>query len=142
MTPVPTLYDRIGAKLGIEPIRSDRDLVRLVEGHLPTDVIAALLGQGLTDDEIHALIIPRRTLTHRRHRREPLSREESDRAVRVARLTALAETVFGDRDRAFRWLRAPKRRFEGKPPLALLVTEAGTRLVEEMLYQIDDGIFA
>ncbi|MDQ2695671.1 MAG: DUF2384 domain-containing protein [Pseudomonadota bacterium] len=104
-------------------------------------MIAALLRQGLADDEIHALIIPRRTLTHRRHRREPLSREESERAVRVARLTALAETVFGDRDRAFRWLRAPKRR-EGKPPLALLVTEAGARLVEEMLYRIDDGIFA
>lgn len=142
MTPVPTLYDRIEAKLGIEPIRSDRDLVRLVEGHLPTDVIAALLRQGLTDGEVHALIIPRRTLTHRKHRREPLSREESDRAVRVARLTALAETVFGDRDRAFRWLRAPKRRFDGKAPLALLVTETGARLIEEMLYQIDDGIFA
>ena len=43
---------------------------------------------------IYSLIVPRRTLTHRRARREALSRDESDRAVRIARIAALGEQVF------------------------------------------------
>lgn len=138
----PTLYDRIETKLGIQPIRSDKDLARLVEDHLPTQVIISLLKHGLTDNEIYTLVIPRRTLTHRKTKHESLSREESDRAVRLARIMALAEEIFGDQDRAFRWLRKPKHRFDGRTPLELLATEAGARLVEEMLYQIDEGMAA
>jgi putative toxin-antitoxin system antitoxin component (TIGR02293 family) len=68
--------------------------------------------------------------------------EESDRAVRLARITALAEEVFGSEEKAFRWLRKPKRRFGSRTPLEMLGTEAGARLVEEMLYQIDEGMAA
>ena len=75
-------------------------------------------------------------------RRELLTHEESDRAVRVARVTALAEEVFGEDDKAARWLRKPKSRFDGRIPLALLATDAGARLVEEMLLQLDYGFVA
>ena len=64
------------------------------------------------------------------------------RAVRVARITALAERTFGDPAAAFRWLRKPKQRFEGRTPLDLLATDASARLVEEMIHQIDDGMAA
>ncbi len=47
--------------------------------------------------------------------------------------------IFGHPERAWRWLRKPKRRFDGKPPIEMLATEAGGRLVEEMIAQIDDG---
>ena len=86
--------------------------------------------------------MPRRTLAHRRAKREPLSREESDKAVRVARITSLAEQTFGESDRAWRWMRKPKRRFQGRTPIEMIATEAGARLVEEMISQIDDGIAA
>jgi putative toxin-antitoxin system antitoxin component (TIGR02293 family) len=68
--------------------------------------------------------------------------DESDRAARVARVVALAERVFADKDAGMRWLRAPKERFSGCTAMEMLATEAGSRLVEEMLYQIDEGIFA
>jgi putative toxin-antitoxin system antitoxin component (TIGR02293 family) len=96
----------------------------------------------VTDDEVYALVVPRRTLTHRRARREALSQDESDRAVRLARTAALAEQVFGDAERAWRWLRAPKRQFRGRSPLQLLATDAGARLVEELLYRVDEGMAA
>ncbi|MBV8829535.1 MAG: DUF2384 domain-containing protein, partial [Acidobacteriaceae bacterium] len=32
--------------------------------------------------------------------------------------------------------------FEGETPMHMLETEAGARLVEEMLIQIDEGMFA
>jgi putative toxin-antitoxin system antitoxin component (TIGR02293 family) len=136
------LYGRIQTALAIEAIDSEKDLLRLVEDRLSIQVIGALVKHGLTDNEVYALIIPRRTLAHRKLKREPLSQEESERAVRVARITALAEAVFGDPAQALRWLRKPKRRFERRTPLELLATETGARLVEEMLYQIDEGLFA
>jgi putative toxin-antitoxin system antitoxin component (TIGR02293 family) len=137
-----TLYQRIESKLGIKHLRSDSDLATLVERRLPVQSVLSLTKHGLAEGEVYALILPRRTLTHRRAKRQLLTREESDRAVRLARITALAEEVFGSEEKAFRWLRKPKRRFGSRTPLEMLVTEAGSRLVEELLYQIDEGMAA
>jgi putative toxin-antitoxin system antitoxin component (TIGR02293 family) len=143
-TPIaqPRLLKRVQEILGVQRLRSDQDLVRLVEERLAVDSMDGLRRSGLTDDEIYSLVVPRRTLTHRRARREALSRDESDRAVRVARIAALAGQVFGETERGWRWLRASKRRFDGRSPLQLSATEAGARLVEEVLYRIDDGMAA
>lgn len=137
-----SLLKRVQQMLGVQGLRSDQDLVRLVEERLATGAIERLLQSGLTDGEIYSLIVPRRTLTHRRARHEALSREESDRAVRLARIAALGEQVFGDSGRAWHWLRATKRQFKGRSPLQLTATEAGARLVEELLYRIDGGMAA
>jgi len=136
------LYRRIERKLGVSPLRSDRDLARLVEARLPLASVDALSSHGMTSEEIYSFILPRRTLVHRKSRHEALTHDESDRAVRVARIASLAEEVFGDDEKASRWLRKPKQRFEGRSPLELLRTEAGARLVEEMLLQLDYGFAA
>jgi putative toxin-antitoxin system antitoxin component (TIGR02293 family) len=136
------IFRRLESKLGMTPLRSDRDLARIVEQRLPLASVESLSKHGVSDQEIYDLIAPRRTLVHRKSRQEPLTHEESDRAVRVARVTALAEEVFGEDDKAARWLRKPKSRFDGKTPLALLSTDAGSRLVEEMLLQLDYGFTA
>ena len=138
----PSLLKRVQDMLGLHGLRSDQDLVTLVEDRLATGAIAGLRRSGLSDQEIYTLIVPRRTLTHRRARREALSREESDRALRLARIAALAEQVFGDSGRAWHWLRATKRQLKGRSPLQLTSTEAGARLVEELLYRIDEGMAA
>ncbi len=136
------LYHRMGTALGVKSVRSDADLIHCVEARLPVRTISALIKAGLTENEIYSLIIPRRTLSHRKAKRDPLTREESDRAVRVGRVLALAEGVFGAKSKALSWLRKPKRQFESRPPLELLSTDAGSRAVEEWLYQIDYGIAA
>ena len=136
------LYPRIAAMLGIKSIRSDKDLIKYVESRLSVNAISSLIKYGLTEYEVYSLIIPRRTLSHRKSKRDALNRDESDRAVRIARILALAEGVFGDHDKALRWLRKPKRRFDNRSPLELLSTEVGSRAVEELLYQIDFGMAA
>jgi putative toxin-antitoxin system antitoxin component (TIGR02293 family) len=135
-------YRRIETKLGITPLRSDRDLARLVEERLPLTSMESMSSHGMSDEEIYSFIVPRRTLAHRKTRHEALSHDESDRAVRIARITSLAEEVFGDDAKASRWLRKAKSRFEGRAPMELLRTEAGARLVEEMLLQLDYGFAA
>ena len=88
------------------------------------------------------VVIPARTLKHRRQRNESLSMDESDRLVRVARLYELGVKIFGNPDKARRWLSKPKRRFDGRSPLLMMRTSLGGIGVEEMLYQIDEGVFA
>jgi len=135
-------YSLIGGKLGFSKIRSGEDLASLVEKRLPAMAVKALVRGGLSDAEVYQLIVPRRTLAHRIAKHQPLSKDESDKAVRVARITAMAEQVFGEPGRAWRWLRKSKRRFDGRTPVEMLATEAGARLVEEMIGQIEYGIFA
>jgi putative toxin-antitoxin system antitoxin component (TIGR02293 family) len=133
----------IAQRLGVGiSLRSESDLVDLVEERLSVAAISTLVRHGILEKEIHSVIMPRRTLQHRRTRKEKLSREESDRAVRLARLAALTEKVFGDSDEGMHWLRTPKKRFSNRAPIAMMETEAGSRLVEEALYQIDEGMAA
>jgi putative toxin-antitoxin system antitoxin component (TIGR02293 family) len=67
---------------------------------------------------------------------------ESDRAVRVASLTALAEETFANRAKAQAWLRRPTTALGGKRPIDLLDSEPGARVVEQLLYRIGYGIAA
>jgi putative toxin-antitoxin system antitoxin component (TIGR02293 family) len=110
---------------------------------------------GLTPEEVERLIIPRRTLTKRRARRQPLSLEESNRLARVARVLAAAVETFGgdpttpESDetreatrRAALWLRRPSPALDGETPLGLCTTDAGARIVEDELGRIAFGVFA
>jgi putative toxin-antitoxin system antitoxin component (TIGR02293 family) len=62
--------------------------------------------------------------------------------ARVARVTALAEDAFRDREMAWRWLLTPKQRFGGKSPLSMLTTESGATAVEEVILQVRYGFTA
>ena len=136
-----TLNDYFEDWLGSSP-GSEQDMIRQVEAGLPLKVVDRLIQRGLQRDEIFLIIINPRTLKHRRSKREPLSKEESERAVRTVRILARAQAVLGGQEEALRWLRAPKKRFEGRPPMAMLATETGGRMVDEMLVQINEGMFA
>jgi len=97
---------------------------------------------GFVMKDLMEVVIPLRTLKHRRQRQEPLNIDESDRLARVVRLYELAEKVFGDSEKARRWLSKPKARFIDRTPLSMMRTDSGGRQVEEMLIQIEEGMFA
>lgn len=139
----PAILQRMEEKLGLRNLlKTYQDLVAIIEEQLSTKAVSVLMEHGIEEKEIYNLIIPRRTLQHRRARKERLTVEESDRLVRVVRIMTLAEKVFANREASMRWLRAPKKRFSGRTAMEMLSTEAGSRLVEEMLYQIDEGMAA
>lgn len=135
------LRDRFEDLLGASA-RSEQNVMRLVESGLPLSVLSRLQERGLSKAEVFNVVIPARTLKHRKSKRQSLSKEESERAVRAARILARAEAVLGDDASALGWLRSPKKRFQGRAPIEMLSTEPGGRLVEEMLIQIDEGMFA
>lgn len=138
---VHDLLQRMGELLKIRPAQSEAELARTIEQRLPVRSVDQLVSAGLTLPEIDRLVIPRRTLQHRRKRGEALTVQESDRLVRVGRIVAKAIDTFGSPKQALAWLRTPRQRLDMRPPLDLLLSDAGARLIEEYLGQIDEGYF-
>jgi putative toxin-antitoxin system antitoxin component (TIGR02293 family) len=134
-------HAQIGDWLGVQPAATEADLLSIVENRLAPGVINRLLALGFDRAEIDEVVIPSRTLQHRRSRREKLSVEESDRVLRITRALSAAEATYGSRERALGWLRRPIPRLGNRTPLSLLTTDSGTRIVEETLIQINEGMF-
>jgi putative toxin-antitoxin system antitoxin component (TIGR02293 family) len=131
----------IGAWLGVEPPMTEAAVLGIIERQLEPPVIQRLYEMGLNRDEVHSVIIPARTLQHRRSRNERLTIEESDRVIRALRVLSAAEGVYESRERALQWLRRANARLDGRTPISLLKTDTGARIVEELLGQIDEGYF-
>ncbi|MGD0905644.1 MAG: antitoxin Xre-like helix-turn-helix domain-containing protein [Terracidiphilus sp.] len=116
---------------------------REIERGLPLSTLEEFSAySGIAVKDLLEVVIPARTLKHRRQKKEPLNPDESDRLARVARMYELAVKVYGDREDGRKWLCGKKSRFNDKSALAMLKTEAGEQAVEEFLYQIDEGVFA
>lgn len=135
------LHQQISEWLGVPVPKTDQQMLDIVEGQLQASSINRLISLGITRSEIDALVIPLRTLQHRRSRREKLTVDESDRVLRIARLLSQAEMVYESRERALAWLRRPHPRLRNRAPLEMSKTDTGSRIVEELLVQIDEGIF-
>jgi len=128
------------------------EVLALIEQRLPTSTIDFLLSLGFERAEVHSIVLPARTLQHRRSRNEPLTIDESDKVLRLLRVLKATEEVYGSRERALQWLRRPNPRLDpalrnvlfaqgGRPPISLVATEIGARSVEELLGQIAHGMF-
>lgn len=124
-------------------IRSDLDLDDAVRAGLPVETVESVVKTGaLRPPELHALVIPRRTLAHRKRRGGRLSSEQSDRLTRVVRVVARAEEAIGDSAKAKRWLRKSNGTLQGRRPLDLLASDVGARVVEQVLGRIEHGLGA
>lgn len=140
---IKSMVRKLGGRRTLgEDISSEADLARLVRRGIRLGVLGHVQKAGFSRQEIEHLVIPARTWRHRKTRREPLSTEESDRVVRLTRIQALAEDVFGDADKANRWLREKLGILDGKSPLEVARTDAGARLIEQLLAKMDWGAAA
>ena len=125
-----------------------RELASLTEvsarvAHMEIDqALEGVRACGATNATVYTLIAPRRTLDHRRHNNRYLTRDEADRAVIFANTVTLAERIFGDREKAARWLAKPNDNLGAAKPLDLLRTALGAREVEDELIRIEEGYFA
>ena len=126
---------KIGAK-------DSREAVEATRRGLAVGSVDELLQSGrATPAEIDRIVIPRKTLSHRR-KIGVLTPDQSDRLIRLARVIAAAEETFGSQDKAARWLRRPTSALDGDAPISLLDTGEGSRQVEDLLARIDHGLAA
>ena len=144
-----TLWHNVRMALAAENRRSSRFLISLrlnletVEAGVPVETMTSFVSaSGIELKDIYDIVIPARTLKHRRSRKQALSPDESDKLARLVRVFDQAVSVFGAVEQARSWLHKPKKRFDQRTPLQMLRTDFGGRMVEEMLAQIDEGMFA
>lgn len=132
-----------GRKVLKRRIASLDDLRRTVKEGLPYASFEALSARlGLDRDEAaNALHLPHRTIA-RRKKQQKLRADESDRVLRLARISAQAAETFGSETKAAEWLRRPNRALGNLVPLELLDTDIGVHQVEEILGRIEHGLIS
>ena len=113
-----------------------------IELEIPVTRIDGLLEKGFSSEELYTLVAPRRTLERRRQKGERLTIAESDRVQRLERIIDHAVRVFGEADRAHRWLRKPNSALDQAVPIELLRSETGARVVEDAIGRIEYGMFS
>jgi putative toxin-antitoxin system antitoxin component (TIGR02293 family) len=94
----------------------------------------------LSLDDLAARLGLSRANIDRRKAAGRLTKDESDKIVRFARLLGHAAHLFGSLDEARRWLKVPQKDLGGAVPLDHARTEAGAREVENLLGRIAQGV--
>ena len=113
-----------------------------VRDGLPVEAVDKVISDGrLTLVELDRLVLPRKTLAHRRMLGR-LTADQSDRLARVLRIIQEAEITFGDTRKARIWLRRPTPLLDNETPLDRLDTDIGTQQVGDLLGRISHGIAA
>lgn len=137
-----TSAEPIAEILGLgSSIRSMKDLDSAVSAGLPKRSLLRLSSRLYEDSRVASAfkfkVVPPATWKRRDKR---LSREESERTERLARVLALAEFALDDREEARTWMGMPHRELGGKTPLETARTEIGARRVEETLNKLIFGL--
>lgn len=101
------------------------DMVQYLDA--PKNVIFSVL--HTPESTAHKLIKDNRTLDS----------AASERVVRVADITRMAEDTFGGREAATRWLKSANLALKGATPLSVLDTEPGGSEVRRILSSINYG---
>ena len=133
---------RPGSSLGLQE-RSTPQLIRELRRGLSFDALARLSTEsGIPVSEIAAVIgIPERTLARRKVAGK-LAADESERLLRISRIFEATVRLFaGDVGAAVAWMRKARVALGGHSPLEYSATELGAREVENLIGQLEHGVF-
>ena len=125
-------------------LSNDSGVLELVREGLPFSMLEELtVAIGAAQKELAQVVgIPATTLG-RRKRAGRLTPAESDRLVRIARLTDMVLALMrGDTAAAQRWLSTPQEILDDETPLHRASTETGGREVEQLIGRLRHGVFS
>lgn len=124
-------------------VRTMQELDTAVELGLPKRSLVLLSSRLYRDSRaanaFKYKMIPVATWKRRAHEQR-LSRQESERIERLARVLAYAEYVLDDKEGARQWMNAAHSELEEKTPLEAARTEIGARRVESVLNKLFFGL--
>lgn len=117
------------------------ELRHVAEAGLPVEAVKVLQAElkrfGVRRaSEFVNRIVPRAT----RKRRKWLKQEEGEAVLRVAATMALAVYVWGEEEKAAKFLTTPHKLLGGVIPIELAQSEVGVRHVERILWGIHYGL--
>ena len=129
-------------RLGITPLQSDRDFSRLVDERLPLASVDSLSNHGMTDEEIYSLIVPRRTLAHRKPAAGLGATTNPTVPFGFVVSPPWPKRSLEPMPKLAGGCVSPRLDLTGGPHLICCGRRPGARLVEEMLLQLGYGFAA
>ena len=137
----PFDHTRPGGSLGVQ-YKTLLQAASLVTTGLPAAAVATLQQtSGLTQERIQQVAGISKGSFARRKQTGRLSREESERLLRLGRLFERATAMYdGDQAGAREWLETPIPALGDRSPLDLAGTEPGAREVEDLIGRIEHGV--
>lgn len=115
-------------------------LVADIERGLPVASVERIARLYAPDDpKFIESLVPHSTLGRYKQKRKPLTRDQSDRLVRLARLWVQAISLWQDSHAVRRFMDAPHPLLGGRSPRKMAQTSTGARLVEELLGRLEFG---
>lgn len=140
---VATIGEFLGGEGVTGPLRTERDLRRLVRRGVPTQAVDHFLRAAhMNFSAIETHVLNRRTFKRRQKDAQALEPAESDRLLRLVGVVATAVETFGSLEKALVWLNRETRALDGETPMAMTDTDRGAREVEALLGRIGHGIAA
>ena len=115
--------------------------VKLIRAGLPSSAFDdAAMVLSLPVDELAAKLgISPRTVRDQRKRAVRLTRDNSEKLVRIARVQRPARNIFTTDKAVSEWLASPAPALDGNLPIDLIDTDTGAREVESVLHGIAHG---
>lgn len=134
--------EKIAGVMGLPGRRySLSSLAERVARGLPKDCLGRVVARAISDaDERKRVMFRLVPAGSYKRRRRTLSRAESEKVERLARLVATAEYVWDDRGAAERFLLSPNPKLGGTRPVDRALTELGARAAEEILWKVFYGL--
>lgn len=116
-------------------------MVAIVRQGVKSDIYGWLRqALAVSDSRLSAIIRVSQRTIKRRLRDGRFHPDESERLMRVVKLTERACEVFGDLESAREWLKSPQFALGGEIPLEYADTEPGAQVVEDALGRLEQGI--
>ncbi len=138
------LIEILGGKrtLGVK-VRQEDDLIKQIHRGLPYGTLECVMERmEMKMPFVIALLgVTARTL-QRRQTEKVLTKEESDRVVRLAKLYERSVKVLGDPDEAKAWLHHANITLGNKAPLEMMDTVIGEGRVHALLGRIEHGVYS
>lgn len=146
MLPMESLVEALGGRKVLKRRITNIDELReTVKAGLPYASLEALMEKfGFTREEASAALhLPSRSRSKVvKLQRKTFQADESDRVLRLARISAQATVTLGSERKAVDWLRRPNRALGNRSPLELMDSDIGTRQVEDTLNRVEHGIIS
>ncbi|QXI31539.1 DUF2384 domain-containing protein [Pseudomonas vanderleydeniana] len=130
------------AYLQIPVAASEHAIHSLIEAGFSIACMHALCERGIILPAEQEGVISGKTLLVRGKENPSLSPDESDRLFRIVHIIAMSEAIFGDHEKARRWLSKPKTQLNGRSPRELLWSCPGAYQIEQMLIRLAEGLYS
>lgn len=110
---------------------------------LPFSVTRELADQlDIAAADLYKLMgVSERTAARRLAGKQALSRDETEKVIRIKRVVDIASEIFGSLEKARHWLARPNSQLGDQSPLSQLDLEVGAEHVRALLTRIDHGVY-